>query len=170
MDRQVGRRPARRATPVSVPGTPAEVGSRPVIEVVAALVTGPDGRTLLVRKRGTAAFMNPGGKPEAGEPRVEALRRELHEEIGLDVPATALHPLGTLTTTAANEPGHDLVAHCFLLHLDDAAHVVRAEIEESRWVDPAHPDVPLAPLAAQHLLPLLVAGGPEVHRPRKRSI
>lgn len=39
---------------------------RPVIEVVAALVTGPDGRTLLVRKRGTVLFMNPGGKPEAG--------------------------------------------------------------------------------------------------------
>lgn len=130
---------------------------RPVIEVVAALVTGPDGRTLLVRKRGTSLFMNPGGKPEVGETHVEALRRELDEELGLDVPAKALTSLGTIATVAANEPGHDLVAHCFALHLEDPAHTVAAEIAEARWVDPADPGVALAPLAADHLLPRLTA-------------
>lgn len=129
--------------------------ARPLIEVVAALVTGPDGRTLLVRKRGTSLFMNPGGKPEPGESHVDALRRELVEELGLEVAAEELAPLGTFCTEAANEPGHDLVAHCFTLRLDDPRHAVAAEIEESRWVDPGDPDVPLAPLAADHLLPLL---------------
>lgn len=129
----------------------------PVIEVVAAVVVGPDGRTLLVRKRGTTAFMNPGGKPEAGEGHRDALVRELQEEIGLLVEPTALHPLGTFETDAANEPGHALVAHAFLLDLASADHRVAAEIEESRWIDPGHPgDVVLAPLAAEHLLPWLV--------------
>lgn len=129
---------------------------RPVIEVVAALVTGPDGRTLLVRKRGTTLFMNPGGKPEPGESHVEALRRELAEELGLDVAADELDPLATIRTVAANEPGHDLLAHCFALSLDDPRHAVAAEIEEARWVVPDDPGVALAPLASEHLLPRLV--------------
>jgi 8-oxo-dGTP diphosphatase len=131
------------------------VTARPVIEVVAALATRADGRTLLVRKRGTVLFMNPGGKPEAGESHVEALVRELAEELGLVVDPARLEPLGTIRTVAANEAGHDLVAHCFALRLDDPAHRVAAEIEEARWVDPHTPDVALAPLAAEHLLPLL---------------
>ncbi|GAA1725444.1 NUDIX domain-containing protein [Aeromicrobium alkaliterrae] len=129
----------------------------PVIEVVAATVVDPEGRTLLVRKRGTRAFMNPGGKPEAGESHVDALVRELAEEIGLLVEPSALQPLGTFRTEAANEPGHDLVAHAFLLELGSPDHRVAAEIEESRWVDPDAPgDLLLAPLAAEILLPWLV--------------
>jgi 8-oxo-dGTP diphosphatase len=136
------------ATPGSTP---------PVIEVVAAVVVGPDGRALLVRKRGTRAFMNPGGKPEPGESHRDALVRELAEEIGLLVEPTALEPLGTFETDAANEPGHLLVAHAFLLDLGSGDHVVAAEIEESRWVDPGDPgDLVLAPLAAEFLLPLVV--------------
>lgn len=128
--------------------------SAPVIEVVAALVTDVRGQVLLVRKRGTSIFMNPGGKPEPGETHVEALCRELHEELGLVVDPGSLGPLGTFRTAAANEPGHDLVAHAFTLSLADVEHQVAAEIEESRWVDPAAPDVPLAPLAERFLLPL----------------
>jgi len=36
-----------------------------IIRIAAAVLIGPDGRTLLVRKRGTEAFMQPGGKIEA---------------------------------------------------------------------------------------------------------
>ena len=41
--------------------------SNNVISVVAALIRDEDGRVLLVRKRGTAAFMQPGGKRDPGE-------------------------------------------------------------------------------------------------------
>lgn len=128
----------------------------PVIEVVAAQVTRSDGAVLLVRKRGTTAFMNPGGKPEPGESHVVALVRELREELTLAVRPGDLRPLGTFVTDAANEPGHRLVAHAFALELADDGHTVAAEIEEARWVDPRDAfDLPLAPLAAEHLLPLL---------------
>ena len=41
--------------------------SENVISVVAALIRDEAGRVLLVRKRGTAGFMQPGGKRDAGE-------------------------------------------------------------------------------------------------------
>ena len=139
---------------MSVPGTPAEVGSRPVIEVVAALVTGPDGRTLLVRKRGTTAFMNPGGKPEAGEDAAQTLIRELAEEIGLRLQPSDLTPLGEFTAPAANEPGFAVVADVFRVDIGDQQPVTDAESEELRWVDRgAASTLEIAPLAAAYFLP-----------------
>ena len=40
------------------------------IEIVAALIRDRAGRVLLVRKRGTTAFMQPGGKRDSGEQSV----------------------------------------------------------------------------------------------------
>jgi hypothetical protein len=46
-------------------------GRRAVIEIVTALVRNERGHVLLVRKRGTESFMQPGGKREPGR-RVRA--------------------------------------------------------------------------------------------------
>ena len=55
----------------------SSVAAPSIIRIAAALLIGADGQTLLVRKRGTQAFMQPGGKIEAGEQPVHALAREL---------------------------------------------------------------------------------------------
>jgi len=47
----------------------------------AALIRDGAGRVLLVRKRGTTAFMQPGGKRDSGEDDVTALAREIDEEV-----------------------------------------------------------------------------------------
>ncbi len=60
---------------------PAEAVPRR-IHVSAAVIMDADGRLLLVRKEGTTAFMQPGGKPEPGESPSETLSRELAEELG----------------------------------------------------------------------------------------
>ena len=52
------------------------------IKIVAALIRDHSGRVLLVRKRGTKAFMQPGGKLDAGEDDITALSREISEELG----------------------------------------------------------------------------------------
>jgi ADP-ribose pyrophosphatase YjhB (NUDIX family) len=53
------------------------------IEVVAALIRDQGGRVLLVRKRGTRAFMQPGGKRDPGEDDIAAISREVAEELGV---------------------------------------------------------------------------------------
>ena len=124
-----------------------------IIRIAAALLIGPDGRTLLVRKRGTAAFMQPGGKIEPDEPPSAALARELEEELGLIIdPAQAAY-LGQFCAPAANEPGFIVQAELFQLTIDQEVSPA-AEIEEVRWLDPATAgDVLLAPLTRDLILP-----------------
>ncbi len=71
---------------------------RPKVLVVAAALIDPDGRVLLAQRpegKGMAGLWEfPGGKVDAQETPEEALVRELHEELGLDVGESCLAPLG----------------------------------------------------------------------------
>jgi 8-oxo-dGTP diphosphatase len=124
------------------------------ISVVAALIRDEAGRVLLVRKRGTAAFMQPGGKRDAGESDRAALAREIVEELGCCVDQRSARALGVFECASANEPGFNV--HATVYAVDVAGEIsARAEIEEAIWVDPrALPDLPLAPLTRDHVLPL----------------
>ena len=124
-----------------------------LIRIAAALMIGPDGRTLLVRKRGTQAFMQAGGKIEAHEQPVHALARELEEELGLIIDPVSATFLGQFSAPAANEPGFIVHAEIFQLTIDTDV-CPAAEIEEVIWVDPAtDPALELAPLTREHILP-----------------
>jgi len=128
-----------------------------MITIVAALVVRADGHVLLVRKRGTVAFMQPGGKIEPGESETAALRRELAEELGCAMVPGSVHHIGVFEADAANEPGERVRAILYRAALaGDVAPA--AEIAEIAWLDPAAPiALPLAPLTRDHVLPL--AGG-----------
>jgi 8-oxo-dGTP pyrophosphatase MutT (NUDIX family) len=125
-----------------------------VIRIAAALLIGADGRTLLVRKRGTQAFMQPGGKIDAGESAAEALVRELHEELGLVIEQEHARFLGEFSAVAANEPGFEVNCQLYQLHVEQEV-VPAAEIEEIIWVDASSIDhLHLAPLTRDSILPL----------------
>nr|WP_251858561.1 NUDIX domain-containing protein [Herbiconiux sp. L3-i23] len=127
--------------------------------MTALLVGDGAGRTLLVRKRGTASYMQPGGKREPGETAAEAGVRELVEELGIATTVSDLTPLGTFRSRAANEAGHDVVADAFAVDVAPHEPTPQAEIDHALWVTPADAaDLPLAPLTREHLLPLLTAG------------
>jgi 8-oxo-dGTP diphosphatase len=128
-----------------------------VIRIVAALIRDQAGRVLLVRKRGTAAFMQPGGKRDPGEDDVTALAREIDEELSCRVVPGSAAPLGHFDCVAANEPGRRVQAAVYAVDVEGSV-VPRAEIDEIVWVDPAAlPDIHLAPLTRDHVLPLAAA-------------
>jgi 8-oxo-dGTP diphosphatase len=125
-----------------------------IISLVAALIRDANGRVLLVRKRGTSAFMQPGGKRDAGENDIAALTREIGEELGCRVTAESARALGVFDADAANEPGFRVRAAVYAVDVEGAVKP-RAEIDEITWVDPrARPDLPLAPLTRDYVLPL----------------
>ena len=123
------------------------------IRIAAALLVRGDGQTLLVRKRDTLAFMQPGGKIDAGEQPAEALVRELHEELNLRVDPSQAVYLGQFSAPAANEPGFTVEAELFKVQVDVAV-TPAAEIEEVCWIDPmGEGDLHLAPLTRDLILP-----------------
>jgi 8-oxo-dGTP diphosphatase len=128
------------------------------IKIVAALICDDAGRVLLVRKRGTAAFMQPGGKRDPGEDDIAALSREIAEELGCGVVPASIRPLGEFDAVAANEPGFRVQA-C-LYRIDVTGDITPSrEIDETIWIDPsAPPDIALAPLTRDHVLPLASTG------------
>jgi 8-oxo-dGTP diphosphatase len=132
-------------------------GGRAVIEIVTAIVRDERGHVLLVRKRGTTSFLQPGGKREPGECDLDSLARELHEELGCGIVPGSTKKLGVFAAPAANEPGREVRAAVYAVRLSgDIA--CRAEIEEYIWIDPREPgDTPLAPLTRDAILPLALS-------------
>jgi 8-oxo-dGTP diphosphatase len=124
------------------------------IKIVAALICDDAGRVLLVRKRGTTAFMQPGGKRDPGEDDTAALSREIAGELGCGVIRASIRPLGEFDAIAANEPGWRVQAS--LYGIDVIGEIAPSrEIDETIWIDPvAPPDIPLAPLTREHVVPL----------------
>jgi 8-oxo-dGTP diphosphatase len=59
------------------------------LDVAVAVLIRPDGAALLARRPESKVYSGywefPGGKVEPGEPVADALRREIHEELGIDI-------------------------------------------------------------------------------------
>lgn len=140
-------------------GGPMRIEVPHIIRVSAGLVLDKSGRMLVVRKRGTDVFMQPGGKPEPGETAAHTLARELAEEVGIIVEPSQLRSLGEFSAAAANESGFTVVADVFEVSGTHDAHI-QAEIVELRWIsrnDAAELGDRLAPLTSQHFVSRIMA-------------
>ncbi len=129
--------------------------TQPVLRIATACLHDEQGRILLVRKRDTLYFMLPGGKAEADETALMTVRRELHEELALELDDADLQWLGHFQAPAANEPGHWVEAQVFIGKLTQTPRV-QAEIEETGWLELDAPEaLRLAPLLREKILPVL---------------
>lgn len=125
-----------------------------LIRIAAAVIVDDEGRTLLVRKRGTLAFMQAGGKLDREEAPIETLRREIKEELGCGI-SGPIRTLGRFQAKAANEADTIVDAELFAIELSGDIRPA-AEIEEAAWHDPDDLDTrPLAPLTRNHVLPIV---------------
>jgi len=99
--------------------------------------------------------MQPEEKIDTLEEPVQALCRELAEELGLTVLPSDAEYLGRFTALAANEVNHTVIADSSRVETNITVKP-EAEIEESCWVHPSTAiDVELAPLTRDHILPLV---------------
>jgi 8-oxo-dGTP diphosphatase len=82
-----------------------------------ALVYLRDRKVLVTMSRGKNRWYLPGGKREPGESDAETLRREVREELGVDIrPETARH-LGTYEGVAHGQtPGTRVRMACYIAH------------------------------------------------------
>ena len=127
----------------------------PIINTVAAVIQNRQGDVLLVRKRGSDTFIQPGGKPDQDEEPLVALARELQEELNISMRVDTAYFLGEFEERAVNEPGRRVRGKAYYVEVLGEPSV-QAEIEEMRWFNPqniAHADVRVAPLSAKHILP-----------------
>lgn len=124
-----------------------------VIVIAAAIVPNSQGQLLHVRKRGTSAFMLPGGKKEIGESGVDTTRREIAEELGIELAAKELEFLGEFEAMAANEPGATVRCEVFIASRVCDSAQPQAEIVEVRWFDSNSQADELAPLSRDVVFP-----------------
>lgn len=101
------------------------------IEVVAGIVCREN--KILATQRGYGEFKDgwefPGGKLEAGETKVDALKRELREELDMEVVVGDL-----LETVEYDYPQFHLTMHCYLCQLVKEEFVLK-EHEAARWLE-----------------------------------
>ncbi len=110
------------------------------------------GEVLLVRKRNSSIFIQPGGKAEQGEEPLVTLDRELDEELGVRLIPASVRLLGEFEAMAVNEPDCIVRAKAFVCAVTGTPEA-QAEIEELAWIKPEGPyAIPVAPLSSEKIL------------------
>ena len=102
------------------------------IEVVAAIIYKDE--AYFATQRGYGEFEGmwefPGGKIEPGESSEDALKREIQEELGIDITIDEF-----LCTTNYDYPSFHLTMHCYICSIE-AGEIVLREHKSARWLTP----------------------------------
>ena len=118
-----------------------------------------DGKLLLVRNAGTEKLLMPGGRREKAESDVEALVREIGEELSCAVIPSTLQFVGTFDDVAANDPGRFVQIRLYTGELAGNP-APSAEVAEIVWFDVRFDDNSrLSQIVRRWIIPGLTALG-----------
>lgn len=127
----------------------------PILTV--AWVRVEDGRILCARSRGRDAFYIPGGKLEPGETELDALLREIKEELAVDLVPETVRGFGTYQAQAHGQAdGVVVVMSCYTADYEGRP-AASGEIEELGWLGYADREL-VAPVDQLLFDDLLAAG------------
>lgn len=116
-------------------------------------------RLLLVRKKGTASYILPGGKPERGENDLQALAREIEEELGCAIDTRTAVFLGSFSDVAADLTDTRVTVRLYAAKLFGVPHP-KSELENLEWFCPSlGRGLCLAPSLQNHIVPFLFSTG-----------
>lgn len=116
------------------------------------------GKVLLARSKGDAHFQIPGGKIEPGETDLEALSREVAEELSLELDPARASPVDRFVAEAAGRADVLVEVRLYEAKLNGKPRA-SSEIAELVWQDPAHPSVACSEVLRLHILPFLARRG-----------
>jgi 8-oxo-dGTP pyrophosphatase MutT (NUDIX family) len=114
-----------------------------------------DRKFLATRSFGKNFFIAPGGKLEQEETPIQALARELAEEVQIEIDIDSLEHLGTFEAEAIGQEDVRLVMDVYMINDFNDDPIPSSEIEEIRWINTQTQDIVLGSIFEHEIMPLL---------------
>jgi 8-oxo-dGTP pyrophosphatase MutT (NUDIX family) len=128
---------------------PAAPKANSIVVAVTAAVRNPRGELLLIERTDNGLWALPGGGQDLGESAVEAARREVHEETGIDIEITGLSGIySDPRPVIAYDNGEVRQEFSLCFHAKPTGGELRSSSEsrQARWISPdSLPDLNIHP-------------------------
>jgi len=118
---------------------PAAPGANSIVVAVTAAIRNTQGKLLLIERTDNGLWALPGGAQDIGESVVQAARREVNEETGVDVEITGLSGIySDPQHVIAYDDGEVRQEFSLCFHAKPLGGELRSssESKEARWVSP----------------------------------
>jgi 8-oxo-dGTP diphosphatase len=113
---------------------------------------------LVQEEIGEDYLLLPGGRAEAGEGAIQALCREIKEELGIELDLPSLKLIGEFQDEAASNPGAQVCVELYQANFHGELRPC-SEVKKLIWISKEDDWSKLAPVTRNKILPALVQKG-----------
>jgi 8-oxo-dGTP pyrophosphatase MutT (NUDIX family) len=110
---------------------------------------------LVTRSVNKTFFIAPGGKLEGNENSIQALAREMMEEVQVRINTQTLESLGSFVAKAAGKEDKVLQMDVFIIHDYDGMPTPSNEVEEIKWINTKTTEIDLGSIFEHEVMPIL---------------